>query len=255
MTPGRAGTTPAADPPGVEYTCRMDTLTPSRRRALRAKAHHLDPVVTIGQHGLTPSVLHEIDIALTAHELIKIRVLNDDRDERSALLARICTEIGAAPVQQLGKLLIVWRPKPAPEIVEARPKTRATKPARKPAHGPRPTATAAGRSPPRHAAVARRTNAGTRADTEATVADPAGARRRYARAAEPAAANRGTPPRHGPGKPQGSGAAWDAGRAARTPRGGASGPGPAAKRPSGPHGKSASSKVGASGARRRRKQP
>ena len=254
MTPGRAGTTPAADPPGVEYTCRMDTLTPSRRRALRAKAHHLDPVVTIGQHGLTPSVLHEIDIALTAHELIKIRVLNDDRDERSALLARICTEIAAAPVQQLGKLLIVWRPKPEPEIVDARPKARATKQARKPAHAPRPAATGAGRSPPRATAV-RRTHTGTRAYADATVADPTTARRRHARAAEPAASDRGTSPRHGPGKPRGSGAAWDAGRAARTPRGGASGPQPAAKRPSGPHGKSASSKVGASGARRRRKQP
>jgi len=54
----------------------MNPLTPSQRRALRAKAHHLDPVVTIGHHGLTPAVLHEIDVALLAHELVKIRVFS-----------------------------------------------------------------------------------------------------------------------------------------------------------------------------------
>jgi RNA-binding protein YhbY len=67
----------------------MRTLTPAERRAFRAKAHHLHPFVSIGQHGLTPAVLHEIGIALAAHELIKIRVFNDDRAEREALLARI----------------------------------------------------------------------------------------------------------------------------------------------------------------------
>ena len=50
----------------------MRTLTPAARRALRAKAHHLRPFVSIGQHGLTPAVLHEIDVNLLAHELIKI---------------------------------------------------------------------------------------------------------------------------------------------------------------------------------------
>jgi putative YhbY family RNA-binding protein len=90
----------------------MDPLTPAQRRDLRAKAHHLHPVVTIGHHGLTPAVLHEIDVALLAHELIKIRVLGDDRTERSALLERICAETGATAVQHLGKLLIVWRPAP-----------------------------------------------------------------------------------------------------------------------------------------------
>src|SRR5205823_2867587 len=87
-------------------------MTPEQRRALSAKAHHLHPVVAVGAHGLTPAVLHEIDIALKAHELIKIRVFSDVRSERDALLARICGELECAPVQHLGKLLIVWRHNP-----------------------------------------------------------------------------------------------------------------------------------------------
>ena len=90
----------------------MEPLSPSFRRALRARAHPLHPVVSIGQHGLTPAVLHEIDVALLAHELIKVRVFNDDRDARTALLADICAALGCAPVQQIGKLLVVWRARP-----------------------------------------------------------------------------------------------------------------------------------------------
>jgi RNA-binding protein len=104
----------------------MQILTPAERRALRARAHPLHPVVIVGQQGLTPAVLHEIDIALTAHELIKIRVFSNLRADRDALLVRICAEMDAAPVQHLGKVLTVWRPKPAPEVVarEARPARR-----------------------------------------------------------------------------------------------------------------------------------
>ena len=102
----------------------MTVLSPPQRRALRARAHHLQPVVTVGQHGLTPGVLHEIDVNLRAHELIKIRVFNDDRVRREAMLERICSELDAAPVQHLGKLLIVWRPKPE----EAVPKPTSSSP-------------------------------------------------------------------------------------------------------------------------------
>jgi RNA-binding protein len=106
----------------------MDTLTSAQRRAFRARAHALHPVVSIGQHGLTPAVLHEIDVALLAHELIKIRVFSNARDERAALLARICAELAAAPVQHLGKVLIVWRQAPEPESPEqsAQPPRRPT---------------------------------------------------------------------------------------------------------------------------------
>jgi len=90
----------------------MPPLTAAARRDLRAKAHRLHPVVFVGQHGLTPAVLHEIDINLLAHELIKVRVFADDRSTRESFLARICAELDAAPVQHIGKLFVVWRPAP-----------------------------------------------------------------------------------------------------------------------------------------------
>ena len=87
----------------------MKELTPAERRALKARAHHLTPVVMVGDAGLTPSVTREIQTALRAHELIKIRVLGDDRDAREALAGQICDTTGASPVQQIGKLLVVYR--------------------------------------------------------------------------------------------------------------------------------------------------
>ena len=90
----------------------METRAPAQRRALRAKAHHLHPVVSIGQHGLTPAVLHELDVNLLAHELIKVRVFSDQRDEREAMLQRICAALDATPVQHIGKLLVLWREGP-----------------------------------------------------------------------------------------------------------------------------------------------
>lgn len=92
----------------------MNALTPAQRRELRAKAHHLHPVVIVGHHGLTPAVLHEIDVNLLAHELIKIRVFSEDREQREAMLERICAALDAASVQHIGKLLVLWRPAPEP---------------------------------------------------------------------------------------------------------------------------------------------
>jgi putative YhbY family RNA-binding protein len=92
----------------------MKALTPAERRALRARAHPLHPVILIGEAGLTPAVLHEIDNALKGRELIKIRVLGDDRDARAAMLGEICSTLGASPVQQIGKILVVFRPRPEP---------------------------------------------------------------------------------------------------------------------------------------------
>ena len=93
-------------------------LTPAERKAHRAEAHHLDPVVQIGGDGLTPAVVKEADGALKAHGLIKVRVFSDDRAEREALLARLADELDAAPVQHIGKLLVLWRPIPPKEKTE-----------------------------------------------------------------------------------------------------------------------------------------
>jgi RNA-binding protein len=94
------------------------TLTTSARRAHRADAHHLNPVVLIGGDGLTPAVVKETDLALRAHGLIKVRVFSDARDEREAMLASLCDQLGAAPVQHIGKLLVLWRPIPPKEKAE-----------------------------------------------------------------------------------------------------------------------------------------
>lgn len=85
-------------------------LTRDVRLSLRAQAHHLDPVVLLGANGLTEAVMKEIDRELKAHELIKVRVPTDDREEREAIYVKVAEELGAARVQMIGKLLIFWRP-------------------------------------------------------------------------------------------------------------------------------------------------
>lgn len=90
-------------------------LTPTERKVHRALAHHLDPVVMIGNDGLTPSVLKEIDLALNSHGLIKVRVLGDDRNQRESMFHELADQLGAAPIQHIGKLLIFWRPQPEKE--------------------------------------------------------------------------------------------------------------------------------------------
>lgn len=104
----------------------MLEITADQRRSLRSRAHALKPVVSISQNGLTESVLKEIGICLDSHELIKIRVYNDDREERNRFLNEICEKLSAAAVQHIGKLLVVWRPAPenAPPAAKSRPAPR-----------------------------------------------------------------------------------------------------------------------------------
>jgi RNA-binding protein len=94
----------------------MLELTPAQRKHLRSLAHDLKPVVTIGSSGLTEAVLREAARSLDAHELIKIRVLNDDRALRQTHLLAICEALEAAAVQHIGKLLIIYRPADPPRI-------------------------------------------------------------------------------------------------------------------------------------------
>ena len=121
-------------------------------RALRARAHGLKPVVRIGHAGLTAAVCQELDRALNAHELVKIHAAVDDRDQRTRILDELCRQLGAPPVQSLGKMLVAFRarPEPAPAASEATAtrqarraggerRSAAKRPAKRPRRPPRRT--------------------------------------------------------------------------------------------------------------------
>ena len=103
----------------------MQELNSAQRRELRAQAHGLNPVVSIAENGLTDAVLKEIDNCLKAHELIKIRVYGDSRENRIAYYEQICAELQASPVQHIGKLLVVYRFSPEKAAAEAKKNTPA----------------------------------------------------------------------------------------------------------------------------------
>ena len=90
-------------------------MTPQERKQLRARAHKLDPIVVIGAKGLTDAVIAEIDFALKAHELIKVRAGTMDRHERAEAFSAICARTGAEPVQHVGKVFVLFRKKPEAE--------------------------------------------------------------------------------------------------------------------------------------------
>ena len=96
------------------------TLPAKRRSELRAEAHKLTPVVIIGDKGLTDEVVAEIDRSLKAHELIKVRAFSDDRKARGEWLEAICGRLEAHPVQQIGKVFVLYRENPK----EAKPKVK-----------------------------------------------------------------------------------------------------------------------------------
>jgi putative YhbY family RNA-binding protein len=87
----------------------MAALTPSKRSELRAQAHKLNPVVIIGDKGLTDEVVTEIDRSLKAHELIKVKAATDDRKAREGWMEAICARLDAHPVQSIGKVLVIYR--------------------------------------------------------------------------------------------------------------------------------------------------
>ena len=85
-------------------------LSSRERAALKARAHSLEPVVRIGQAGVTPELAAEVDRALTSHGLIKVSIALDDRDDRRALGDALAERVDAVPVHRVGKILILWRP-------------------------------------------------------------------------------------------------------------------------------------------------
>ena len=87
-------------------------LTAKERAHLKARAHALEPVVQIGGAGVTDGLIREVDRALTAHELIKVKINTDDRAERVATGDDLCARTGSTAVHRVGKVIIMWRPRP-----------------------------------------------------------------------------------------------------------------------------------------------
>ena len=93
-------------------------LSKKQIKFLRAKCHDLKAVIMLGQKGLTDEVLKELDIALTHHELVKIKLSVDDRDLRKQLIAKICQKSQSEEVQSIGKTLTVYRVNPDKAVIE-----------------------------------------------------------------------------------------------------------------------------------------
>lgn len=86
-------------------------MNPIEKKKLKAQAHPLNPVVMIGQSGLTPAVLKEINVALDAHELIKIKI-RAERDERNIIKEQICADTHAKLIQSIGQVAVIFRKNP-----------------------------------------------------------------------------------------------------------------------------------------------
>lgn len=96
-------------------------LSPRERQSLKARAHQLKPLVQLGAAGLSEMVLREIDRALSAHELVKVKVPGDDRDHRAAVFTEIAEKLGAAKVQSIGKTIVLFRSWPASDEKQETP--------------------------------------------------------------------------------------------------------------------------------------
>ena len=86
-------------------------LTARERSHLKGRGHALEPIVQVGHGGLSDAVVDELDRALAAHELIKVRI-NADREARRDIVGAICARTDAVAVQQVGKVALLWRPAP-----------------------------------------------------------------------------------------------------------------------------------------------
>ena len=84
-------------------------LSAAERKSLKARAHPLEPVVLIGNKGITDEVLKEVEAALKAHELIKVRAPGLERDARDEAMQTLCERTGAESVQTIGKVLVIYR--------------------------------------------------------------------------------------------------------------------------------------------------
>jgi RNA-binding protein len=122
------------------------------RKALRAAGHHLDPVVQVGKEGVTPAVLRQLDEALLAHELVKVKVGTESPEDRFEAAERIASETGARVAQVLGRTVLVYRRhprKPRFEPGPSPPPAARAEPARRASTRPAPRGRAEARRPSR----------------------------------------------------------------------------------------------------------
>ncbi|HEX5305569.1 MAG TPA: ribosome assembly RNA-binding protein YhbY [Dyella sp.] len=84
-------------------------LSPSQRRYLRSLAHDLSPVILLGAKGATDAVVKELDLALTHHELVKVKLSGGDKDERQEQIRFLCEGTAAESVQEIGHVVVVFR--------------------------------------------------------------------------------------------------------------------------------------------------
>ncbi len=96
--------------PNINKFGRVMNLSNKQKQHLKGLAHHLNPVVLMGANGLTEAVLAEIEIALNYHELIKVKVVSEDRETKLLIVDAIVRETGAEKVQVIGKTLVLYRP-------------------------------------------------------------------------------------------------------------------------------------------------
>ncbi len=87
-------------------------LTEHQKKHLRGLGHDLHPVVTTGAAGVTPAVLAELEEALSHHELLKVKVRADTREDRDAMVGQLCERTGAELIQRIGHVALLWRPNP-----------------------------------------------------------------------------------------------------------------------------------------------
>ena len=96
----------------------MMKLTNNQKKHLRTLAHDLRPIVMVGQQGLSNAVLAELESTMTKHELLKIKVRADDREEKKKIVNKILEFSQAALVQVIGGVLIIYRPfEESPSII------------------------------------------------------------------------------------------------------------------------------------------
>jgi len=95
----------------------MTTLSMKQRKHLRRLAHPLQPLVIVGNAGLTEGVIAELDRALGDHELVKVSARIEPRTERESALGQLALRTGAELVQRIGKVGVFYRPRPLPRIV------------------------------------------------------------------------------------------------------------------------------------------